>query len=300
MARVRNHDLCFRKMTTVSNLQCATQAKDPVAVAAASRREYLLFDDTRPVAQRLAERFLKLSMPREGVHEWQVRPDARCCSVCQRAAAARADAAGREPVAAHARTGAPPAEYQATSVRAPVYLGHPIVLTARAHVRRAVLSAARPRRRAGRAGGRRQAAARCEAAAGPVGCSDPARDPRHHHGHAAGARVQPGAQGDRRGVRHRHDPRRRPPAARHRWQCARHPRRARGARGLQCRPLAVRARPAAATAAEGGRARVLEGHARPPRVPRQVSAARRAARPPRSRPRHSTHSASGHWLASGQ
>lgn len=31
-----------------------------------------LFDDERPPAQRLAEKFLKLPMPKEGTHEWQL------------------------------------------------------------------------------------------------------------------------------------------------------------------------------------------------------------------------------------
>lgn len=60
------------------NLFLQHAASDPLAVAAASRRErFGLFNDSRPVAQRLAERFLKLPLPADGgVHEWQLVPGA--------------------------------------------------------------------------------------------------------------------------------------------------------------------------------------------------------------------------------
>ena len=56
------------------NLFLQYAAEEPAAVAAASRREnFGLLNDSRPVAQRLAEKFLKLPLPAgAGLHEWQL------------------------------------------------------------------------------------------------------------------------------------------------------------------------------------------------------------------------------------
>ena len=56
------------------NLLLQYAADDPVAVAEATTREYLgLLDDSRPVAQRLAEQFFKLPLT-AGPQEWQYVP----------------------------------------------------------------------------------------------------------------------------------------------------------------------------------------------------------------------------------
>ena len=52
------------------NLFLQYAAAEPAAVSVASQHGVLV-EDPRPVAQRLAERFLKLPLPSSGVHEWQ-------------------------------------------------------------------------------------------------------------------------------------------------------------------------------------------------------------------------------------